>query len=214
VTAGARARRITSAIVTFVAIDLASAVAFAAPAAISAASDDIRDIRGPIAIPPWWRWPLVVALAAAAALAVVLLVRWWRARAARALSPLERARLALEVAEAHARAGRAHEWADIVAETTRGALAARLGAAILPQTTSELAKGEWTRPPMADEVDAPRVLDLLETCDLARFARAPLDIAPLLAATAVARESTEQLFAPPPRKRSGASSSAPHTVTP
>ena len=96
----------------------------------------------------------VVALAARdrrrrvlAALAVVLVVRWWRARSLRALSPLERARQALAAAEAHARAGRSREWAEIVAETLRGALAARLGTDVLPQTTAELSQAPWAQPP-------------------------------------------------------------------
>jgi hypothetical protein len=163
---------------------------------------DIRDIRGPIAIPPWWRWPVAIALAAIALLAVTLLVRWWRARSARPLSPLERARQALDVAEGHAREGRSHEWADVVAETTRGALALRLGADILPQTTAELWKAEWVKPPLCDEVDAAHVLQLLETCDLARFAKASL------ASTGLARECTERLFAPPPTPSNTASKTA------
>jgi hypothetical protein len=191
------ARRLAPAAVTFVAAAAFSCLAMAAPAA----SGDIRDIRGPIAIPPWWRWPLAVAVAGIATLAVVLLVRWWRARAARALSPIERARQALTVAEAHAREGRSREWAEIVAETTRGALAARLGTDVLPQTTAELSQAPWTKPPASDELQADSLLALLETCDLARFAKARLDVSALLAETALARDLTERLFAPPARPR-------------
>jgi hypothetical protein len=122
----------------------ASALAFAASAPVPDAAEDIRDIRAPWAIPPWWRWPLAIAAAAVAALAIVLLVRWWHKRRARAQTPLERARESLRLAEAHARAGRSREWADIVSETLRGALAARLGASVLPQTTSELADAART----------------------------------------------------------------------
>lgn len=204
----ASARR-GAAAVAFVVVSAASALALASPLP----PGDIRDIRGPIAIPPWWRWPLAVTLAALAALGVVLLVRWWRARSARPLSPLERARRALEVAEAHAREGRSHEWADIVAATTRGALALRLGADILPQTTAELWKAGWAQPPLSDEVDAAHVLQLLETCDLARFAKARLEARDLLASTALARECTERLFAPPPTPPKTAPTAA-QTVTP
>jgi len=175
-------------------------------------SDDIRDIRGLVAIPPWWHWPLAIAVAALAALAVVLVVRWWRARSARALSPLERALHALAAAEAHARSGRSHEWADIVAETVRGALAARLGTAVLPQTTAELSKAPWAQPPLADELAAPRILELLETCDLARFAKATLDTAALVASTATACELVGRLFAPPARHPPNAAAQ-PQTVT-
>lgn len=180
--------------------------------AAPAVSEDIRDIRGLVAIPPWWHWPLAIALAALAALAVVLVVRWWRARSARALSPLERALHALAAAEAHARSGRSHEWADIVAETVRGALAARLGTAVLPQTTAELSKAPWAQPPLAEELAAPRILELLETCDLARFAKARLDTAALVASTATAGELVGRLFAPPARHPQKAAAQ-PQTVT-
>ncbi len=179
---------------------------------VAPTADDIRDIRGPIPIPPWWHWPLAIVVAALAALAVVLVVRWWRARSARALSPLERALQAMAAAEAHARGGRAHEWADIVAETLRGALAARLGAVVLPQTTAELSQAAWAQPPLADELAAPRILELLETCDLARFAKARLDTTALLASTATACELVGRLFAPPPR-HPARTAVQPQTVT-
>jgi hypothetical protein len=173
---------------------------------------DIRDIRGPIAIPPWWHWPLAIALAALAATTVVLVVRWWRSRSPRALSPLERARQALTAAEALAREGRSREWAEIVAETMRGALAARLGTDVLPQTTAELSEAPWAKPPAADDLQATRLLALLETCDLARFAKARLDADALVASTTLARELTEHLFAPPVRPAGDAATLA-GTVT-
>ncbi len=179
----------------FVAVSLTASLANALPVA----PDDIRDIRGPIPIPLWWRWPLAIALAAVAAFALVLLVRGWRARRSRALSPIERSRRALAAAETYAREGRSHEWADLVAETLRGALAARLGIDVLPQTTGELSKAPWAKPPLSVELDAARVLELLETCDLARFAKARLDASALLSLTAIAGEVVERLFAPPAR---------------
>ena len=182
--------------------------ALAAPVTI----EDIRDIRGLIPIPPWWHWPLAVALAALAVLAVVLLVRWWRSRSARALTPLERALQALAAAEQQAREDHSHAWADIVAETIRGALATRLGTDVLPQTTAELSKASWTQPPLAEELSAPRVLDLLETCDLARFAKASLDTNALLASTETARELVGRLFAPPVQHP--AKAALPQAVTP
>ena len=148
----------------------------------------------------------VVALAArdrgrrGRSLAVVLLVRWWRTRAPRALSPLERARQALAAAEAHARGGRAHEWADIVAETLRGALAARLGADVLPQTTAELCRGAvGASRPLADELDARRASSSFSRPVTSRGSRRPASTRPRSSAsTATARELVERLFAPPP----------------
>jgi hypothetical protein len=191
----------------------ASALAFAASAPVPDAAEDIRDIRAPWAIPPWWRWPLAIAAAAVAALAIVLLVRWWHKRRARAQTPLERARESLRLAEAHARAGRSREWADIVSETLRGALAARLGASVLPQTTSELADAAWTQwayegpveatgaPPQTPATEgrlpeAPKIVELLRACDLARFAKASLDTEALVESTVLARDLVERLLAP------------------
>jgi hypothetical protein len=179
--------RNVASLLAFAAVTGATIGAFAAPAP----ADDIRDIRGPIAIPLWWVLPLAVALAALVTAGLVFLVRFWRARRARALTALERALAALAVAEAHAREGRAQEWANIVADTTRGALAVRIGVEVLPQTTAELARS------CANDADAARVVALLETCDLARFAKANLDASALLASTSVARDVTERLFAPP-----------------
>ncbi len=173
--------------------------------------EDIRDIRAPLAIPVWWHWPLAIAVAALLSLAIVLLVRAWQKRRGAMLTPLERARQALLAAEAHARAGRANEWADIVAETLRGALASRLGADVLPQNTTELAKSPWAQPPLAEATDpvaqtlylseAPQLIELLGTCDLARFALASLDAEVLLAKTNIARELAERLLSPPPKPR-------------
>jgi hypothetical protein len=181
------------ALLAFASVTAAPYLALAAPGA----SEDIRDIRGPIAIPPWWRWPLAIALAALASLAVVLVVRWWKTRKARALTPLESAERALARAEDLAREGRSREWADLVAETLRSALATRLGVELLPQTTGELSEAAWTRSPAASEIDVVNVIALLDTCDLARFAKALLESKTLLAQTAVARELIGQVLAPP-----------------
>jgi hypothetical protein len=180
---------------------LTSIVLAAAPAP---GAEDIRDIHAPFAIGEWWRWPLALAAGAVAALAVVLVVRYVQKRRARPLTPREQALAALRLAETLAREGRSREWADLVAETLRSALSTRLGAEILPRTTSELAE-IWATPPL---VDAPRVLELLETCDLARFAKASLDDRALLAQTVLARALVEHLFTP------FSSSPQPAAVTP
>ena len=202
---------------------LASLASFAAPAA-----EDIRDIRAPIAIPEWWRWPLAIALSALAALGVILFVRWWKRRRMRELTPHERALAALERATKLAREGRSHEWADVVAETIRAALGARLGQEVLPKTTSELARTAWAHwtyegpvehgedqhPPHVVVHDAPRIIELLQACDLARFAMARMDPAALLQWTGFAREAVDHLFAPAPPSASAAQlTSQPVTST-
>jgi hypothetical protein len=178
------------------------------------ATQDIRDIAGPIAIPIWWHWPLAIATAAILSLGIILAIRWWRKRA-HVLTPLEKAMRALGIAETHAREGRSHAWADVVAETIRGALAARLGVEILPQTTAELAKGAWTAPPLSEQLDAKTILELLEACDLARFAKASLDAKALLAATESARALTTNLYTPPkPKSPKPSKTSAPVNAAP
>ncbi len=158
--------------------------------------EDIRDIRPLILIPPWWHW-LEIALAAGVLLAAAaVVVRLWRRRAKRPLTPEEQARQALAKAESLAREGRAREWADLVAPTLRTALSVRLGKDACPQTTREL--GAWIQPPQDGAVDAPRLLELLSTCDLTRFARARLDAESLLASTEAARDWVSRLFAPEP----------------
>ncbi len=180
------------------------ALAIAAPAVV----EDIRDIRAPLPIPPWWHWPLAIASAVLVVTAVVLLLRYWYKRRHRPLTPLERARQDLDLAEKLARMIRPHDWAEMVAATMRGALAVRIGENVLPQTTSELAKAPWANVLVVGEPDAvrdpgtpylleaPQLLALLEICDLARFARASLDMDAMLAATSSARELLERLFAP------------------
>lgn len=189
-------RLATSAGVTLSAL-LASVVALAAPAATAAPADDIRDIRPLISIPPWWYW-LAAAVAAALILALVFAgIRYWQRRRERVLTPEQRALQALNEAEALAREGQCHAWAEIVAQTLRTALATRLGQQACPETTSELAAVDWSKLPLGSAIDAPRLVELLSTCDLTRFALGRLDPSALLAETAVARDWITQLFAAP-----------------
>jgi hypothetical protein len=161
-------------------------------------AEDIRDIRPLILIPLWGYW-LAVGLAAAVAVSAVAAGYWlWRRRSARPATPEQQARLALAKAEVLAREGHSREWADVVAQTLRRALSARLGHDAGPQTTSELASVAWIRPPLDVVVDAPRLLELLSSCDLTRFAMARLDADSLLASTEAAREWVARLFAPEP----------------
>jgi hypothetical protein len=170
-------------------------LALAAPTAAPPTTDDIRDIRPLISIPPWWYW-LAAGVAAALILALVFAgIRYWRRRSRRALTPEERALQALAEAEALARGGQCREWADIVAQTLRVALATRLGHDACPETTSELAALDWSKLPQGTTVDAPRLVELLTTCDLTRFALGRLDPSALLVETQSARDWITRLFA-------------------
>ncbi len=170
-----------------------SALASAAPAT---PVDDIRDIRPLISIPPGFHW-LIAGLAAALVVALGYAgVRSYRRRSRRPLSAQQRARLGLAKAEALARTGECHEWGEVVAETLRTALAARLGQAACPETTSELAARDWSKLPEVASVDSTRLVELLSTCDLTRFALGRLEPSALLHATESARAFIERLFAP------------------
>ncbi|HEY5377742.1 MAG TPA: hypothetical protein VIK01_28875 [Polyangiaceae bacterium] len=176
-------------------------LALAAPRSVPASGDDIRDIRPLISIPPWWYW-LVAGVAAALIVALVFAgIRYWRRRSLRALTPEQRALQALTAAEALARGGQCREWAEIVAQTLRLALATRLGQDACPETTSELAAVDWSKLPLGATVDAPRLVELLTTCDLTRFALGRLDPSALLVETQSAREWITRLFAAPEATR-------------
>ena len=172
-------------------------LALAAPRSVPAAADDIRDIRPLISIPPWWYW-LAAGVAAALIVALVFAgIRYWRRRSQRALTAEQRALQALAEAETLARGGQCREWAEIVAQTLRVALATRLGQDACPETTSELAAVEWSKLPQGTTVDAPRLVELLTTCDLTRFALGRLDPSALLVETQSARDWITRLFAAP-----------------
>jgi hypothetical protein len=174
---------------------LGSVVAVAAPGA--AAAEDIRDIRPLIPIPAWWQGlglPLAVAAVLVAVVAAYLALR----RHGRSeLTAEQRAQAALTEAEALARAGRCHEWAELVAVTLRNALAARVGSDVCPRTTGELAAIDWSARPDGALVDSERLLDLLWVCDLTRFALGRLDPESLLASTRSARAWVTHLFKMP-----------------
>jgi hypothetical protein len=158
-------------------------------------ADDIRDIRPLISIPPWWYWLAAGIAAALISAAIFASIRYWRRRSQRQLTPEQRALQALTGAETLARAGQCREWAEIVAQTLRNALAARLGQEACPETTSELAAVDWPKLPLATTVDAPRLVELLTTCDLTRFALGRLDPSALLNETQAARTWITRLFA-------------------
>jgi hypothetical protein len=159
--------------------------------------NDIRDIRPLILMSPWWHWALVVAAATIVLVGIILGYRAWRRRARRPLTPEELAQEALAHAETLAREGRSREWADVVARTLRTALASRLQKETCPETTNELAAIEWSKVPNGAPVDASRLIGILSTCDLARFALARLERESLLSSTESAREWVAGLFAAP-----------------
>jgi DNA-binding FadR family transcriptional regulator len=163
---------------------------------------DLRDIRGPVEIPPPWLGPaLIVAAGALAALLAWLALRWWRRRRARplparspeelALERLARARLLIDAA-------RPREFAAAVSEAVRLYLEARFAEPAAHRTTEELLRdlARGRAPALAAQRDV--LADFLAHCDLAKFAREPLDRRRMEAMHASARRLVEGLRPEPP----------------
>lgn len=154
------------------------ATAVAPGVAAPGINEDIRDIRGPVAIRSDWLLP--AAIAVAALLLVLLAVlggRRWRRRprTVRVPPPEEIALEQLEAARALLAPERAQEFASAVTAAVRGYLEARYGVAAPRQTTEEflhsLLGGSGGKPLTSH---APLLEDLLRRNDLVKFARAPL----------------------------------------
>jgi hypothetical protein len=188
---------------------LTTTVRCALAAAAPAPADDIRDIRPLISIPPWWYWVAAGVAVALLSACIFAGIRYWRRRSRRALTPEQKAQEALAKAEVLARDGQCREWADVVAQTLRTARAARLGHDACPETTSELAALEWTTIARGTAVDGPRLVELLSTCDLTRFALGRLDPSALLVETQSARDWVKGLFAAPEPATSTATQASP-----
>ena len=154
-----------------------AALAAVAPAAPGAQSD-IRDIRGPIAIPTVW--PTLLLIAGAAALAVLLGVGvYWlvkRLRKARIKTPAEIALERLARARAIARQGRATELSAELSDAVREYIQARFELRAPHRTTEEFLHEllSTRRTPIAAHREA--LGEFLGACDLAKFARFAIDV--------------------------------------
>ena len=164
----------------FTAAMLSSALAAAAPAA-----DDIRDIRGPVAIPEptsWWPYGLVLAGALVVAFAIRELVR-------RRRTPMSAEAIALrdlEAARGQVESGDAHLFAVAVSTAIRGYIERAFDIHAPTRTTEELLRElmSETSPVAAhrNELGA-----FLEHCDLAKYARWSLTLEQMTAMLESAR---------------------------
>jgi hypothetical protein len=159
-----------------------------APAAVAASpGEDIHDVRGPVHIPPWWRW---LAIAGGAVLAVglcttiALAVRRHRAKP---LTPHERALLRLEQARSLAESGQVHAYADAASDAVREYIEERFPLRAAHSTTEEFfaALVAYVDSPLGTHREA--LVEFLGACDLAKFARMPLPKEQMLSLNQLAR---------------------------
>ncbi len=146
----------------------------AAGPAPSPATEDIRDVRGPVPIPPWWRWLAfgggAVVLAGLGGVAAVVI----RRRRAKPLKPHERALLRLEQAQPLAVAGQVREYAGAASDAVREYIEERFLLRAAHSTTEEFFEGilAQANARLGDHRDS--LQKFLGACDLAKFARMPL----------------------------------------
>lgn len=169
-------RRLALALVLGGLLSTAPLVASAAPTrpVAAAASEDIRDIRGPIAIPVWWRWLALGGGAALATLAAGVTITLVRRRRRKPLAPHERALARLDAAEPLARAGQAHEYAAAASDAVREYIEECFGVRAAHVTTEEFFDELILQKSAPIDAHREPLLRFLGACDLAKFARFPL----------------------------------------
>jgi hypothetical protein len=142
----------------------------------TAVTDDIRDIRGVVAVPTPWQWFLypVVALALVA-IAMALVRRWRRPKPVAPLLPHEVAMARLLAAEALIPEGKPREFGIAVSEAVRNYIEDRFSLRAAHRTTEEFIGQHLAdeASPLLPHRDPLRAF--LQSCDLAKFARWSLD---------------------------------------
>ena len=141
----------------------------AAGSAVASAADDIRDIRGPIVVPPghpWWPY-----LAGAAAVAVITSIAFAViSRRRRPLSADVRALRSLEATRPLIVRGDAHTFSLQVSDAVRGYVEAAFELHAARLTTDELLADLMTdHSPVA--AHRGELATFLGYCDLAKYAR-------------------------------------------
>jgi hypothetical protein len=169
---------------------LAPSVAVAAPVASVAAtpaSEDIRDIRGPIAMPNPWRWVVAGGVTLALFVAGGVAAKVMRRRRP-PLTPEQRALARLEEARVLARAGQPREYAAAASDAVRAYIEERFGLGAIHATTEEFLQA------LVDDEGSPLgahrqpLLQFLSACDLAKFARFELPAEGMTSLTDLARQ--------------------------
>jgi len=160
------------------------------------ATDDIRDIHGPVVLksarPTWWAVGAGTVVVGAAAA-----VELWSRRGRRRLPPEVRALRALAQQRALA-AGHPRDFAIAVSETVRGYLEEKFSIHAPRRTTDELLADlvrDRSGPVAAQQFE---LTEFLRQCDLAKFAGAALPPARRAAMLDSAEALVRATAAPPP----------------
>ena len=169
-----------------------------------AAADDIRDIRGPVAVPSSWFWAACLAgLLLAAGLAWGGWLLWQRRRKPEVPpDPLALALGALQEARALLRPETAREFSIAVSQAVRAYVEAVFRVAASQKTTEEFLHDLTSRAdsPLAPHRD--QLNEFLRHCDLAKFGRWALSAAEMEAMWQSARGFLSEAR-PPQEKEKG-----------
>lgn len=165
---------------------------------MSSALPDIRDIRAPYHIPADWRVPALIAVAAV----LVLALAWWGWRMFRARRPpltlLQRTLQQLEATRGLMEAGDARAFSAAVSDVVRSYIEARFQVRATQRTTAEFLSDCLTQVGSALQAHESALAEFLKFCDLAKFARWPLDGEQMQGMLASARHFVETTAAPAP----------------
>ena len=177
---------------------LASALASVLAVSPAAAAEDIRDIRGPIPIPPVWPWLLLgaVALAALAAVAAAAYFLVRHLRRTRVKNAAELAVERLERARSLARPGNAAALGAEASDAVRAYIEARFAVRAAHRTTEEFFHHLLERGPTPIAAHRQALADFLGVCDLAKFARFDIAVEPMSAMIDAAQTFVRATSAP------------------
>jgi hypothetical protein len=148
-----------------------------AAAAAADAVEDIRDIRGPKYIPPWWAVPALIAAALAVALLLYGAWRWLRRRRRpRALGPAEIALQRLEEIRPLMRPATVREFSTAASDIVRGYIERRFDITATHLTTEEFLHGLLQPTKASLTLHRERLSEFLHQCDLVKFAGISLTV--------------------------------------
>jgi hypothetical protein len=163
---------------------------------VNSSGPDIHDIRAPYLIPPDWRLPALIAVTT---LLVLALCWWgWRRILARRPQPtlLQRTLQQLEATRALMEAGDARAFAAAVSDVVRAYIEVRFDVKATQRTTAEFLRDCLAQIGSALQAHEQALGEFLKFCDLAKFARWPLDGQQMQGMLGSARHFVESTAAP------------------